>query len=280
MMAAKGAIKPVYKLMADAGEPFDAKTYLPAVTGYYSTVDGKMLSLPFNSSTRSSTGTRTPSRRPGSIPNSRPRPGPRHGRRAQETPRRRHSRAASPRSGMSWMQIENFSAWHNLPIATKANGLRRTRHRLEFNGPTVIRHIGRSADAQKDKIFDYGGRKRARPKFSAANADVSGSSGSTARSRPTPNSTSASPCCPITRRRRRAAELDHRRRQPVGDGRQEARGIQGHRQVLHLSVAPDVQVDTHQATGYLPITIAAYEADQGEGFYDKNPGTRRRRSCS
>jgi sn-glycerol 3-phosphate transport system substrate-binding protein len=51
MMAAKGAVKPVYQLMADAGEPFDPNAYLPAVTAYYSTLDGKMLSLPFNSST-------------------------------------------------------------------------------------------------------------------------------------------------------------------------------------------------------------------------------------
>ena len=51
MMAAKGAVKPVYQLMADAGEPFDPQNYLPTVTGYYSTADGKMLSLPFNSST-------------------------------------------------------------------------------------------------------------------------------------------------------------------------------------------------------------------------------------
>jgi len=51
MMAAKGAVKPVYQLMADAGEKFDRDAYLPAVTGYYSTADGKMLSFPFNSST-------------------------------------------------------------------------------------------------------------------------------------------------------------------------------------------------------------------------------------
>src|SRR5271170_629840 len=50
MMAAKGAVKPVYQLMKDAGEPFDANSYLPAITGYYSTVKGEMLSFPFNSS--------------------------------------------------------------------------------------------------------------------------------------------------------------------------------------------------------------------------------------
>ena len=50
MMSAKGAIKPVYQLMADAGETFDPKAYLPTITGYYSTSKGEMLSFPFNSS--------------------------------------------------------------------------------------------------------------------------------------------------------------------------------------------------------------------------------------
>ena len=50
MMSATGAIKPVYQLMKDAGEKFDPKAYLPAITGYYSTSKGEMLSFPFNSS--------------------------------------------------------------------------------------------------------------------------------------------------------------------------------------------------------------------------------------
>ena len=45
MMSANGAIKPVYQLMKDAGEPFDPKAYLPAITGYYSTAKGDMLSF-------------------------------------------------------------------------------------------------------------------------------------------------------------------------------------------------------------------------------------------
>ena len=51
MMAAKGAIKPVYEVMAESGLPFDPKAYLSTVTGYYTAPDGKMLSMPFNSST-------------------------------------------------------------------------------------------------------------------------------------------------------------------------------------------------------------------------------------
>ena len=51
MMAAKGAIKPVYEVMAEAGEKFDPKAYVPAVAGYYTNTKGQMLSFPFNSST-------------------------------------------------------------------------------------------------------------------------------------------------------------------------------------------------------------------------------------
>ena len=34
MMAAEGAVYPVYQLMEDAGEPFDPESFLPAVVGY------------------------------------------------------------------------------------------------------------------------------------------------------------------------------------------------------------------------------------------------------
>src|SRR5215218_8669738 len=51
MMAAKVAIYPVYQVMADAKEPFDPKAFIGPVYGYYSTTDGKLLSMPFNSST-------------------------------------------------------------------------------------------------------------------------------------------------------------------------------------------------------------------------------------
>ena len=51
MMAAKGAVKPVWQVMKDAGEPFDQKSYISAVVGYYTTPKGEMISFPFNSST-------------------------------------------------------------------------------------------------------------------------------------------------------------------------------------------------------------------------------------
>jgi sn-glycerol 3-phosphate transport system substrate-binding protein len=51
MMAAKGAIYPVFELMRDQGVEFDQAAYLPAVSGYYSDLAGNLLSFPFNAST-------------------------------------------------------------------------------------------------------------------------------------------------------------------------------------------------------------------------------------
>jgi len=36
---------------------------------------------------------------------------------------------------------------------------------------------------------------------------------------------------------------------------------------------PEVQAQFSQETGYLPITLAAYELTKKSGFYEKNPGT-------
>ena len=36
---------------------------------------------------------------------------------------------------------------------------------------------------------------------------------------------------------------------------------------------PEVQAKSHQRTGYLPITMAAFKVTEDSGFYKQNPGT-------
>ena len=35
---------------------------------------------------------------------------------------------------------------------------------------------------------------------------------------------------------------------------------------------PEIQMEWHTGTGYVPITLAAYELTRKSGYYDKNPG--------
>ena len=51
MLAAGKAVKPVWELAQETGLAIDPKAYIPAVRGYYSLADGRMASMPFNSST-------------------------------------------------------------------------------------------------------------------------------------------------------------------------------------------------------------------------------------
>jgi sn-glycerol 3-phosphate transport system substrate-binding protein len=144
MMAAKGAVKPVYQLMAEAGEPFDQDAYLPAVTAYYSTADGKMLSLPFNSSTAITYWNRDAFKKAGLDPEKPLKTWP------ETFAAARRLRAAGTACGLtagwvSWTQIEQFSAWHNIPLATKANGLEGADAVLEFNNPVVANHVQKLA---------------------------------------------------------------------------------------------------------------------------------------
>ena len=78
----------------------------------------------------------------------------------------------------------------------------------------------------------------------------------------------------------RAAELDHRRRLAVGDGRQEARGIQGRRQVLHLPVRHRPPGRAAQGVGLPADHQGGLREDQGVGLLRGEPGSARRRCSS
>jgi len=60
---------------------------------------------------------------------------------------------------ISWIHIENFGAWHNVPIGTKANGFEGLDTEFVFNEPLHVKHIQQLADWQKENVFIYGGRR-------------------------------------------------------------------------------------------------------------------------
>jgi sn-glycerol 3-phosphate transport system substrate-binding protein len=275
MMSAKGAVYPVHQLMRDEGVPFDPAAYLPAVTGYYTDSDGNMLSFPFNSSTPILYYNKDQFRVAGLDPAVAPRTWP------EVEAAARKLLAAGIACGFttewpSWINVENFSAVHDVPIATKANGFGGLDAELTINNPLLVRHIGKLAEWEKTRIFDYRGRNiHAERRFygsdcgmflgsSAARADILANAKFEVGYGMLPYwpDVAGAPHNSIIG----GATLWVMNERP----RAEYRGVA--RFFAFLS-RPDVQAWWHQATGYLPITTAAYELTRAQGYYDSNPGT-------
>jgi sn-glycerol 3-phosphate transport system substrate-binding protein len=274
MMGAKGAVKPVYELMADAGEPFDPRAFLPAVTAYYSTTDGKMLSLPFNSSTAITYWNKDAFRKAGFDPDKAPVTWPDTLAAAQKL------RAAGITCGLtaawiSWTQIEQFSAWHNIPMATKADGLEGADAELEFNNPILTKHIGNLAAAQKDKSFDYGGRT-SEPEGKFINGECgmiqtsSAAFGLFKTGAKFDFGMAELPYYPDVTGAPQNSIIGGASLWVMGGKKPEE--YKGVAKFFTFLSQTDLQQQLHEVTGYLPITKAAYAATKASGFYEKNPG--------
>src|SRR5829696_4683862 len=138
MMSAKGAIKPVHEMMKESGEKFDPQAYLPAITGYYSTAKGEMLSFPFNSSSTVMWYNKDSFRKAGLNPDQPPKTWPEVFEAAKKLKAAGHSTCGFSNAWVTWVNLEQLSSWHNVPLATKANGLDGFDTELKFNGPLQV----------------------------------------------------------------------------------------------------------------------------------------------
>jgi sn-glycerol 3-phosphate transport system substrate-binding protein len=275
MMAAKGAIYPVFELMRDEQEAFSPAAYLPAVTGYYSDGRGNMLSFPFNASTPILYYNKDLFRSAGLDPAVAPKTWPDVGAAAKRL-RSAGSVCGFTTSWPSWINVENFSAFHNLPISTMANGFDGLDAVLNFNNPLVVRHIAQLAEWQTTKVFDYSGRATtAEPRFqngacgifigsSATRADIKANSKFEVGYGMLPYwpDVAGAPQNTIIG----GATLWVLRNRP----RDEYKGVA---KFFGYLSKPEIQAAWHQNTGYLPITRAAFDLTRAQGFYDRNPGT-------
>ena len=275
MMAAKGAVYPVYEVMADAKEPFDPKAFIGPVYGYYSTTDGKLLSMPFNSSTPVLYRNKELMQKAGLDPNKPPTTWPELGEMAKKAV------AAGAKCGFTpqwqtWTMIENYGAWHNLPYATKANGFGGTDIELKFNDPARVKFIQMLADWSKDKTFVYGGREgKSTALFNAGDcvfhiASSASAAGIEKALGQDKVGISMMPYSPDVIAKPQnsiigGATLWTLKGKPAGDYKGVAKFLS------YLSSTP-VQAKWHQETGYVPVTLAAADVTKKAGFYQKHPG--------
>jgi sn-glycerol 3-phosphate transport system substrate-binding protein len=275
MMAAKGAIYPVHQLMAEAGEPFDPNAYLPAVYGYYATTDGKLLSMPFNSSTPVLYYNKDSFKKAGLDPDKPPKTWPELEQLAKKLV------AAGSQCGFTsqwqtWIQIENFGAWHNIPFATGANGFASTDIKLTINDPLRLRHVENLARWQKEKVFVYAGREgKPNPKFATGECPMimgsAGSAGGFAQAmKDVAFGITMMPYYPDVASAPQNSIIGGATLWVLsGKPKAEYKGVA--KFFAYLS-SPEVQSKWHMETGYVPITKAAYQLTRSQGFYDKFPG--------
>ncbi len=275
MMSAARAIKPVYQLMADAKEPFDPKNYISTVTGYYTSPDGKMLSMPFNSSTPVLFYNKEAFKKAGLDPNKPPKTWPEVAEYSKKLIDAGYACGFST-AWISWIHLENMAAWHNVPTGTQANGFSGTNTEYLVNGPLQVKHVQQLADWQKDKIFTYGGRRNlGNSKFStgecAMYTESSAGYAGFKKAAEFEFGTSMLPYWPDQQGAPQNTIIGGASLWVMsGHTDEEYKGVA--KFFNYLSSAA-VQADWHQFTGYLPITSAAYDLTKSQGFYDKNPGT-------
>lgn len=278
MMNAKGAIYPVHQLMSDMKQPFDPASYLPAVTGYYSTPENQMLSLPFNSSTPVVYYNRDAFEKAGLDPNNPPKTWEEIGEAGKKIVDSGAAACGFTSTWPSWIQIENFTARHDLPFASKQNGFGGPDARLTFNGQkAAVAHVQDLVDWQKSGVFQYGGRAdSASPQFfSGKCAMLMGSSASYANVRTNAKNFQFG----VTSLPYDPKVLEAPKNSIIGGASlwvlkgQSDDVYKGVAQFFTYLSSPEVQADWHQFSGYLPITQAALKLTRDQGFYDKNPGT-------
>jgi sn-glycerol 3-phosphate transport system substrate-binding protein len=274
MMSAGGAIKPVHVLMKEAGEAFDPNNYLPAITGYYSTTKGEMLSFPFNSSSTVMWYNKDAFKKAGLDADKPPKTWPEVFEAAKKLKASGHPNCGFGNAWVTWVNVEQLSAWHNVPLATKANGMDGFDTELKFNSPLHVKHLETLVELQKDKTYDYSGRTntgegrftsgecaifltssaffgnvRANAKFEFGNApmpyypDVAGAP---------QNSIIGGASLWVM----------------SGKKPEEYKGVA---KFFTFLSDTDRQFEVHKKSGYLPITKAAYKKAKDAGFYKEFP---------
>jgi sn-glycerol 3-phosphate transport system substrate-binding protein len=275
MMASKGAVKPVAALMKEAGAKFDPSVYVPAVAGYYTAPNGQMMSLPFNSSTTVFHYNKDAFKAAGLDAEKPPTTWPEVALAAAKLKAAGH-KCPFTTSWQSWTQLESFSAWHNVEFSTKRNGFNGLDTRLNITTPLHVRHIENLANMAKNGLFIYKGRGNAADAtfVSGECAMATGSSalyGSIKRNPKFTGGIGTLPYYPdVTGAPQNTVIGGASLWVMSGKKPEEYKGVAAF--FSYLS-DPEVQAKSHQRTGYLPITSAAYGITERAGFYKQNPGT-------
>ena len=155
------------------------------------------------------------------------------------------------------------------------NGLDGPEARLVANSPLHVRHIENLANMAKTGLFVYKGRGNAADStfVSGECAMITGSSalyGNIKRNAKFASGISTLPYYPDVPGAPQNTVIGGASLWVIsGKKPEEYKGVAAFFDYLSKT---EVQQYLHETSGYLPVTLAAYEATKASGFYDENPG--------
>jgi sn-glycerol 3-phosphate transport system substrate-binding protein len=272
MMAATGAVKPVFQLMKDAGETFDSNNYLSGITGYYSTAKGEMLSLPFNSSSTVMWINRDALKKANIAEI--PKTWPEVFDAAKKLKAAGYATCGFSNAWVTWVNLEQLSAWHNQPLSSKANGLDGFDTVLQFNHDLQVKHLQNLIELQKDKTYDYSGRTNGgEGRFTSGECPIfltsSGFFGNVKSNAKFDWTSVPMPYYPDQKGAPQNSIIGGASLWVMGGKKPDE--YKGVAKFFTFLSDTDRQVEVHKSSGYLPITKAAYAKTKESGYYKDNP---------
>ena len=277
MMAAGPAIRPTHELLGEAGITLDPKRYLAGVRGYYSDTQGRLISMPHNSSSAVLWINLDAFEKAGLSTTNLPKTWAEIRAAAQKIKATNAAEIPISTAWPTWVMFEQMSSIHDVGLATKANGFEGLDAQMNLGAPIFAKHTNMLLEMQREGSFVYGGRDGdGFASFPAGKAAMSfNSSAGRAQVQRDAKFRWASVALPyhgdVTQSPRNGViggaslwTLTARNRTA-----EEYRGV-----AEFYRFISEVEQDKwwHHVTGYVPLTLAAFEASKAEGYYTQNPG--------
>jgi sn-glycerol 3-phosphate transport system substrate-binding protein len=268
---AKGATIPVEDLMNKYGKGFDINDYISGVRYFYADSNGKMIGMPFNSSTPllyfnkdafAKAGLTTP---------------PKTWEEFEEMAPKLADAGyiALAQSHSPWIFSENFMSRHNLQMATANNGYDSTDVKILYNNPALKMHWTKVKEWLDKGWYGFYGRGWGDNQDAFVQQKVAmwlGSSGSFGGLKKSATFEFGAADLPYW-----ASLTDKPYGTFIGgaalfamSGKSDEQ-YKGVADFLSFLTSPENQYFWHKETGYVPITTAAYEMAKADGYYETTP---------
>lgn len=291
MLAAGPATKQVWQLIQETGVALNPNAYIASVKSYYSLANGKLAAMPFNSSTAVMWYNKDAFAAAGLDPEKPPATydelqaalgkikAKLDGDAGKPADQRALGGVTMPMTSawFTWVQYEQYSAIHNIPFATEADGFNGLGAVLKLNSPAMIKQTARFLDWSKQGMFKYTGRDSTPSAVfysgqAAVCLDSSAGRGNILRSAKFKWGEAPLPYDP--------AINPHPINSIIGGAALWAMTAKGRTKAEYKAVAtfmkfigtPEQDMLWGENTGYVPVTTAGYELTKKQGYYDKPQG--------